>query len=203
MTIKAVFFDVGETLHDETRQWSILAKDAGVGPLVFFAALGAVIERRADHHEVWDLVGVERRLPWPALTESDLYPDALPCLQRLKAAGYAVGIAANQPDDTERALREMGVDLDVIASSTRWGVQKPAPEFFQRIVAEAGLPKDEIAYVGDRLDNDVLPAKRAGMFAVFIRRGPWGYIHDTWPEAAQADARIESLDELDEVLKNA
>ncbi len=33
----------------------------------------------------------------------------------------------------------------------------------------------EVLYVGDRLDNDVLPAKSAGMQAVLIRRGPWGY----------------------------
>jgi FMN phosphatase YigB (HAD superfamily) len=55
---------------------------------------------------------------------------------------------------------------------------------------------ERIAYVGDRLDNDVLPARAAGMVAVHVRRGPWGYLHARRPEAAQAHLRIDSLDEL-------
>jgi FMN phosphatase YigB (HAD superfamily) len=86
--------------------------------------------------------------------------------------------------------------VDFVGSSGRWGVEKPSPDFFQRVVAEAGRPAGEIAYVGDRVDNDVLPAKRAGMFAVHVRRGPWGVLHD----ASEADARIESLDELAEAF---
>lgn len=58
------------------------------------------------------------------------------------------------------------------------------------------LRPEQVAYVGDRLDNDVFPAKAAGMFAVFIRRGPWGYLHARGGEAACADARIDSLAEL-------
>jgi FMN phosphatase YigB (HAD superfamily) len=64
------------------------------------------------------------------------------------------------------------------------------------IRAETGLAAEKIAYVGDRLDNDVLPAKAAGMFAVLVRRGPWGHLHAQRPEAAHADARIDTLAEL-------
>jgi len=53
-----------------------------------------------------------------------------------------------------------------------------------------------IAYVGDRLDHDVLPARAVGMIAVLIRRGPWGFLHAQRPEAARAHARIEDLGEL-------
>ena len=60
----------------------------------------------------------------------------------------------------------------------------------------SGLPAGEIAYVGDRVDNDVEPALAAGMVAVHIRRGPWGYLHEPPPEAL----RITSLDELPAVL---
>jgi len=55
--------------------------------------------------------------------------------------------------------------------------------------------------VGDRLDNDVLPALAAGMIAVFLRRGPWGYIHTTHPDSAKAHLRVESLDELSQHLQ--
>jgi FMN phosphatase YigB (HAD superfamily) len=86
--------------------------------------------------------------------------------------------------------------LDFVASSERMGLRKPEPGFFERIAGELGRTPGEIAYVGDRVDNDVLPAKRAGMLAVHIRRGPWGYLHD----ASEADAQIDSLDELAEVI---
>ena len=55
MAIKAVFFDVGETLVDETRQWGGWADWLGVPRLTFFAALGAVIERGHHHRGVFEL----------------------------------------------------------------------------------------------------------------------------------------------------
>ena len=61
--------------------------------------------------------------------------------------------------------------------SAAWGLHKPDPAFFARVAAELGLPPAAIAYVGDRVDNDVRPAAAAGMVAVFVRRGPWGWIH--------------------------
>jgi FMN phosphatase YigB (HAD superfamily) len=97
-------------------------------------------------------------------------------------------------------LGELALPVEFIASSERWGVAKPSPAFFARVVEEAGVSPERIAYVGDRLDNDVIPAHQAGMFAVFIRRGPWGYVQASWPEVERADARIQSLVELPEVL---
>ena len=95
-----------------------------------------------------------------------------------------------------------GTELDFVASSESWGVHKPAPEFFAYVVAAAGVPAEEIAYVGDRLDNDVLPAREAGMVSVFLRRGPWGFVHANRPEAAAARIRIDSLAELPAALRD-
>ena len=70
----------------------------------------------------------------------------------------------------------MRVELDFIATSAAWGVEKPSPAFFARIATELALPPEAIAYVGDRVDNDIVPADAAGMTAIFIRRGPWAWI---------------------------
>ena len=67
--------------------------------------------------------------------------------------------------------------------------------FFVRLIAEAHVPAESILYVGDRLDNDVLPARAAGMRTVFLRRGPWGRIHALTGEAALADHVGERVDE--------
>jgi FMN phosphatase YigB (HAD superfamily) len=198
--LSTIVFDVGETLVDETRAWSELADRAGVTRLTFFGALGALIARGEDHRKVWELLGVEQPAADGRIDAGDLYPDALPCLRGVRESGYLIGLAGNQPAAAETSLRELGLPVDFLATSAGWSTEKPSPEFFERICSAAGMPASRIAYVGDRLDNDVLPAKRAGMFAVFIRRGPWGYVHAGLPEADQADAQIETLAELTAVL---
>jgi FMN phosphatase YigB (HAD superfamily) len=209
--IRAVFFDVGETIVDETRSWAAWADHLGVSHFTFFAAMGVVVERGWHHHKVFELIrpGFDLDLERPrfqaaggapAVEEQDLYPDALSCLRALREAGYRLGLAGNQPEAIEAMLARMDLPVDVIASSGRWGVEKPSAAFFARVVEAAGTPAAEIAYVGDRLDNDVLPARDAGMHAVFLRRGPWGMVHATRPEAALAHACIDSLEELPEAI---
>ena len=63
------------------------------------------------------------------------------------------------------------------------------------------MPAGEIAYVGDRLDNDVLPALKSGMAGIFLRRGPWGRMHAEHSDAANATLQIDSLDDLTMVLR--
>jgi FMN phosphatase YigB (HAD superfamily) len=210
-TIEAVVFDLGETLVDETRSWTGWAAWLGVRPLTFFAALGATIADRRHHTAVFELLRpgfdldrarAERDAvaPAPPLDESDLFPDALDCLDRLRAGGYRIGIVGNQPVAVESMLAELHGRADLVGSSGSWGVEKPAAAFFERICEELALPPSSIAYVGDRLDNDILPAVELGMVGVFLRRGPWGTIQSAWPEVAAATLRIESLDEIPTVF---
>jgi HAD superfamily hydrolase (TIGR01662 family) len=211
--IRAAAFDIGETLVDETRVWAGWADALGVPHLTFFGVLGAVIERGEHHRRAFEIVapGVDVRAMHDArvaageildYVASDLYPDALPCLRALQADGIRIALVGNQPASVEPFLQALGVDVDLIASSERWGVEKPSPAFFERLVSELGLPPSEIAYVGDRLDNDVLPAVGLGMRAILLRRGPWGYLHARTPEAARASAVLEGLDRLPAVLRD-
>ena len=84
-----------------------------------------------------------------------------------------------------------------MGSSERWGVAKPDPGFFRRLIAESGCAPDQIVYIGDRVDNDVLPALAAGLVAIHVRRGPWGYLQ---PGAERAHIRLDSLAELPEAV---
>ena len=174
--------------------------------LTLLGVLGAAIERGDDHLEAlravrpgFDLEAERRARAAAGVPDEpraeDLYPDALPCLEAVAAAGYTVGAVGNTSAEMEAFLRER-CDLDFVASSAGLGVAKPDPGFFAAAARLAGAAPERIAYVGDRVDNDVLPAKAAGMVAVHVRRGPWGYVHARRPEAAQADLRIDSLDEL-------
>jgi HAD superfamily hydrolase (TIGR01549 family) len=191
VALKTVVFDVGETLIDETGMWERAADATGVPRFTLMGVLGGLAARGESHTRVWEILGIE--CPASAFEVRDFYRDALPCISVLRARGLVVGAVGNTPAETEEQLRE---HLDFVGSSGRWGVEKPSAAFFERIVAEAGCAPDEIAYVGDRVDNDIIPALAAGMAAVHIRRGPWGYLHDPPANAIC----IGSLEELPEAL---
>ena len=187
MALKGVVFDVGETLVDEEQWWRRLCERADLQPHVVWAALGVTIERGEEHDALWGHLGLEKPAGWwqeIPYSLDDLYPDAWACLERMGGLGLRVGVVGNQTHALEAWARESALPADVISSSASLGVRKPSPAFFERVAELMGLPPDELAYVGDRVDNDVLPAAAAGMTAIHIRRGPWGRLQRTPAEAA-------------------
>lgn len=206
-----VCLDVGETLIDETRIWSIWADELGVPRLTFLAALGAVIARGGEHRDVFPMFGADDWQLRMASVEGayggfaaeDLYPDALTALDSLRDGGYRVAIVANQPAARSAELRAIGVEAEVLAMSEEIGVGKPDPAFFARALELMGSPAPTlVAYVGDRIDNDVRPAAAAGMRAVWIRRGPWGAIQQA-DDGVRPALTVASLDELAERIEEA
>lgn len=193
--MKAVVFDFGYTLVNEDRVWKAAANELGWPESVFFAALGSVIERRRRHRDVLEILGGDGSQSLAPFEPRDFYADALPALRAARESGLVVGIAGNFSREIEAFLSDHA-DVDFIASSERWGVEKPDSEFFLRIVTVAGCEAEDITYVGDRLDNDVLPAASTGMASVWIMRGPWAIVQRGWPEAATAVTRIRALAEL-------
>jgi HAD superfamily hydrolase (TIGR01549 family) len=207
--IRAVWFDVGEVLINETREYHAWADWLGIPRHTFSAVFGAVIARGQDYRDVFQVfrpgfdLEAERQARLDAglgeyLNADDLYPDARPCLQTIKDAGYFVGIAGNQTARAGQFLRELNLPCDVLATSDDWGVAKPSPDFFARLIEVSGHQADEIAYVGDRLDNDIRPAATAGLFTIWIKRGPWGYVADQF---RIADRQLNALDQLIGKLK--
>lgn len=205
--IRAVFFDVGETLIDESTEYGTWADWLGVPRHTFSSVFGQVIATGQDYRQVFqhfrpgfDLAAERQRRVDTGLAEffnaRDLYPDVRACLAALKADGYFVGVAGNQTVRAGRLLRELNLGVDLIATSDDWGAEKPAPAFFTKLISAAGCEAGAIAYVGDRLDNDILPALAAGLTTVFMRRGPWGYFYATRPEVERAHVRINDLGEL-------
>jgi HAD superfamily hydrolase (TIGR01509 family) len=185
--VTAVVFDVGETLVDETGMWERAADACGVPRFTLMGVLGGLAARGEHHGRVWSLLGVDQ--PHSTWTDDDFYDDALPTVAALRERGVTVMAAGNTPAFVEPQLER---HFDLVGSSARWDVEKPSAAFFERVVSEVDRPAHEIAYVGDRVDNDVLPALACGLHAVHLRRGPWGHLHDT-PAGAR---RIDSLAEL-------
>ena len=205
-------FDVGETLVDENRLWLEWAGWLGIEPLTFLGVLGAVIERGGDHLEPFRIlrpdldlrtVRQERAVAGvpDRITRDDLYPDAVGALLGLRDAGYRVGVAGNQPRTAETLFVEMDVALDFVASSETLGVEKPDPRFFATIADRLAVTPGEVAYVGDRLDNDVRPAAASGMRAILLRRGPWAWIQAGRDPVPEASAAIDDLTTIVDVVR--
>jgi HAD superfamily hydrolase (TIGR01662 family) len=213
VTDRWVCVDVGETLVDETRVFRTWAEIFELPEFTLMAVLGGSIVN-ADRPEDWRrFFELLQRPDWRdlhpvfddrygALRAEDLYPDAVRSVAGLRSAGYRVAVTANQPARRRAELEALGVDVEVMAMSEAMGVSKPDPAFFARTLELLGGPDPgDVAYVGDRVDNDVVPAAAAGMRAVWIRRGPWGLLHEDRDGVAHLVVR--SLDELVERIGEA
>lgn len=206
--IEAVVFDVGETLVDESREYGTWADWLKIPRHTFSAIFGAVIALGLDYREAFQYFrpgfsldeerGRRAETGQPeTFGDSDLYPDARPAMAALREMGLWVGVAGNQTSRAGGILRKLDLPADMIATSDDWGAAKPDPAFFRALAEAAPCAPGAIAYVGDRIDNDLKPAKAAGMCTVFIRRGPWGYIWGNHPDlATAADWQVSTLLEL-------
>ena len=160
--IRAVVFDVGETLIDETTEYGTWADWLDVPRHTFSAVFGAVIAMGKDYREVFqhfqpgfDLDSERKRRAEAdkpeTFGEDDLYPDARTCLNALRDMGIWVGVVGNQTTRAGDILRELKLPADMIATSEDMGVSKPDARFFQAVIDAAPCSASEIAYVGDRL----------------------------------------------------
>lgn len=210
--IRAVVFDVGECLVDETREYGTWADWLGVPRHTFAAMFGAVIAQGRDYRETFQVFrpgfdlaeerekrAVAGQPEW--FGEDDLYADVRPSLTALREAGLWVGIAGNQTVRAGGLLRGLELPTDMVATSDDWGASKPDVAFFQHVVSATPAAAGEILYVGDRLDNDVRPAADAGLLTALIRRGPWGTIQQHDPDAARVPTmRPDTLAELPDLV---
>src|SRR6266540_1373145 len=128
LSVRAVVFDVGETLIDETTEYGTWADWLGVPRHTFSAMFGAVIARGEDYRKTFQHFrpgfdfAVERlrreQAAFPEhLDEADLYPDARPCVEKLKQLGFLVGIAGYQTTPAEQLLGALNLPIDFIGTS--------------------------------------------------------------------------------------
>ncbi|MGX1562053.1 HAD family hydrolase [Streptomyces sp. NPDC055506] len=212
--IRAVVFDVGECLVDETREYGTWADWLGVPRHTFHAMFGGVIAQGRDYRETFqafrpgfDLYEEREKRAAAGQPESfgedDLYGDVRPALEQLRADGLWLGIAGNQTVRAGGILRKLfSNDVDLIGTSDDWGASKPDPEFFKRVAEAVPFEVGEILYVGDRCDNDIRPAAQAGMHTALVHRGPWATIQWDSTEARELPTfRLEGLLELSDRVR--
>lgn len=195
---KWLFFDIGSTLIDETEALAHRIRDTSEGSGVSVEAF----TRTAEAYYAQGLDGYKAALCEYHLSKASWRPedelpfcDAASTLHALKERGYRLGIVANQLPGTKQRLRQWRIlpYFDVIAASDECGFSKPDPGIFLFALREAGCEPADAVMIGDRVDNDLIPAKALGMQTVRILSGPFSVSPS--PEGA-ADATVLSLSAL-------
>lgn len=213
--LDVVFLDVGGPLYGDRPYYEgLLAAIREIRPDADQAAFWAEFEAaRADQRGPFTrrlsllFVGeddypkvVERGRELWAYPPDSLQPDVRPALEAL-AVEYRLGVLANQEPWIRDTMRRDGIDgfFDVWAVSGELGVEKPDPGIFEHALAQAGVPAARCAMVGDRLDNDILAAKRHGMRGVWMLRGE-APPQPTEEQLSRVDASVRTLEELPAAL---
>ena len=217
--VRWLFFDVGYTLFDETPAWQVQF-EAIAAQLKSWGRDVSVKQVWQTYNEAcatfaprqW-LAVVEAFSTSPAEFETldaisngwrqelqTVYP-GVPDLLRTLRSQYKLGIIANQSSGTADRLRERDLlqYIDHVIGSAEAGVQKPDPKIFQMALQEAGCDATSAVMIGDRIDNDIDPAKALGMKTIHVRQGG-GALQIPRSPAETADATVDRIAQIASIL---
>ena len=197
--IKWLFFDVGSTLVNESLAYEhrfrdiAEAVDTGFEHVYNIAMLFYRQNRKGDK-ETAKLLNVA--LPQWHTEDERLYADAEGCLKELHTR-YKIGIIANQLPGARERLAQYGIlpYVDLIVVSAEEGVSKPDKRIFEIALHRSNCTPEQAVMIGDRIDNDILPAKAMGMHTVWIRQG-FGRFWTVTQDTERPDKTVENLMEL-------
>lgn len=172
--IKWIFFDLGSTLVDESAVYesrcNYAVKQAGIShdefmKKVYKAAVTSPtpIKSVAQYYNVI--------LPeWDNSLEK-LFTAAKNVVELLSHR-YKLGIIANQTPGTQERIDNWGIGkyFDVVVASAEAGCAKPEPAIFNIALKNADCAPENAIMIGDRLDNDIAPAKQLGMKTIWVRQ---------------------------------
>jgi FMN phosphatase YigB (HAD superfamily) len=217
--IKAVIFDIGGPINDETEQ-ERLFDDAALAAARQIRDVSAeeyvdICERvvhsfvpRAYRAIIWELAHREQAIfeqicasvRASGFERFHLRPE-IPDLLKSLSGKYKLGIAANSDEEMLNHLRRAGVFGCFTSAVTGGmvGMHKPNLHYFELVLGELGVAEEEAVMVGDRQDCDMVPALMIGMKAVRLRTGRHIKQQPRMPSEVP-DAEIAELSELPGVL---
>ena len=197
--IKWIFFDVGSTLVDESAAYESrmrkVAKMANVTyQYVYETAIDLYKKNKKGDLETMKLLNVEK--PEWRHEDEKLYSDAEDCLKKLSSK-YKIGVIANQALGTEKRLENFGLlkYIELVIASAEEGIAKPDKRIFEIALNRANCEPGQSIMIGDRIDNDIVPAKKLGMKTIWIKQG-FGRYWNITHEEEKADYEVNNLMEI-------
>ena len=188
--IEWIFLDLGWTLVDETRahrarlnavseRLARLDRRHSVDELMRLCEQAATDFAPSPFRGMLDrldLTGEQRHAVASAVryekSHEELYPGVPEMLETLSRK-FRLGVIANQSEGTEKRLVNWRIrdHFSLVFASAEFGFAKPDPRIFRRAVSIAGRHPERALMVGDRLDNDIGPAKSQGWKTMRVLQG--------------------------------
>ena len=203
-SIKWIFFDIGSTLVDESVAYQNRIERTIAGTNVtyddFYNKMVEISKyNQSGYNKALEAYGL-KTVPWNSDDEF-IYPETENCLGEL-SKHYRIGIIANQNLGSEERLEKLGLlkHIDLVIASAEEGVAKPDLRIFQIALARAECKPEEAVMVGDRIDNDIIPANKIGMTTVWIKQGFGSYAEPKTVEE-QPDYIVNNLAEITELFR--
>ncbi len=207
--MKVLFFDVGYTLVNEDAVWEARcreqaqtdeAKNLGLSAADIYHEIEiASISRKPQFRTLIDKYSFKEVAPYRTELEK-LYKDA-PAVIKALSQKYELGIIANQLDGLKERLEAFDLlqYFKYIISSWDVKIMKPDIRIFEYALDKANCAPQETCMIGDRLDNDILPAKALGIKTVWIKQG-FGALQKPLSKSEEPDHSINNLFELLEIF---
>jgi len=216
--LTAILFDIGWPIIDETemhKAWNQHLKvlmQKITGRLISDAEIEKYESEAVRcyapslfSYVIWQLAKPDEGLFYRLRGEFDrfdfcsmysLQPDAIATLRALHQR-FKLGIAANQPENALRYLKKLGIleFFDSCRVSGEIGFSKPDVRLFLRVLDDLKSKAEESIMVGDRIDNDIIPAKLVGMRTILISVGPHRHQEPRYPNE-NPDFRVSALSEI-------
>jgi HAD superfamily hydrolase (TIGR01549 family) len=117
-----------------------------------------------------------------------------PALERLRDAGYRLGLISNTEDNLRAVLASTGLDayFETLVISAEVGAEKPSPAIFHEALHRLAVAPEHAMFVGDFYSIDVLGARGVGISPILL---------DARGRSADRDVtRVASLTELADLL---
>ena len=194
-----IFFDIGSTLVDETdsEEYRFLKTIEGSDfSLTDFKKeyINLYKENKDAYHIMVKKYNLHY-IPWPSFLDKPI-KNAIKILEYLKPY-FHLGIIANQPLGTEKRLKEMGIRdfFEIIMSSAEEKMEKPNRDFFKKALQNAKTEANKSIMIGDRLDNDILPAMYLDFKTIWLRKS-YGALGNPNLLPKKIDLIIDSLEDL-------
>ena len=201
--IKWLFFDIGSTLVDETdcvkKRCEVIIESNNIDRQEFYDRVEECAKTDSFAVRAAAIYYGAEIPRWYGELEK-LYPDTKMILEALSKK-YKLGVIANQSLGTKERLDNwnIGKYFDVVVASAEAGCAKPDLKIFNLALEQAGCKPNDAVMIGERLDNDIVPAKQIGMKTVWVRQGFAKY-QIICNESEQPDFIIDSISDILDIL---
>ncbi len=127
---------------------------------------------------------VEMTRAWEHAAHFELYDDALPVLQELRAQGLKLGLVSNTGRNLDEFVAHHRLHVDAALGSGAFGRTKPHPTIFRAVLERLAVEPADAAMVGDSVEDDIEGARATGIPRAFLldRDGRYPELPDRLPD---------------------